>query len=108
MIGKRVKVMVYRPLGSKHPKFSEILYPINYGFVPNTLAEDGEEIDAYIVGVDFPVEEFIGNVIAVIIRKNDVENKLVVAPDNTSFTKDEIYKQVLFQERFFDFEVLIK
>ena len=97
-----------RPLGSKHPKFSELVYPLNYGFVPNTLAEDGEEIDAYIVGVNYPVEEFTGNVIAVIIRKNDVEEKLVVAPDNTSFTKDEIYKRVLFQERFFDFEVLIK
>jgi len=58
--------------------------------------------------VNYPVEEFTGNLIAVIIRKNDVEDKLVVAPDNTSFTKDEIYKQVLFQERFFDFEVLIK
>ncbi len=108
MIGKKVTVTIDRPLGSKHPQHSDIVYPINYGFIPNTIAEDGEEIDAYILGVDLPVKEFTGNVIAVILRKNDAENKLVVAPEKAIFTKEEIYKQVFFQEKYFDIDITIK
>ncbi|MBE6783954.1 MAG: inorganic pyrophosphatase [Ruminococcaceae bacterium] len=105
MIGKTVKVIVDRPLGSYHPKYKNILYPINYGYVEGIIAPDGEEQDAYIIGVDIPVKEFTGIVIAIIHRYDDVEEKWVVAPDNTSFTKDEISEQVNFQEKYFRHEV---
>lgn len=105
MIGKIVKVTVDRPLGSYHPKHKDIYYPINYGYIEGIIAPDGEEQDAYILGVDEPVEEFVGKVIAIIHRYDDIEEKWVVAPENVLFTKDEIMEQVWFQEQYFKSEV---
>lgn len=105
MIGSIVKVIVDRPLGSCHPKHKDIYYPVNYGYVPGVMAPDGEEQDAYILGVRQPVEVFVGKVIAIIHRFDDVEEKWVVAPENTSFTKDEIARQVAFQEQYFHTEI---
>ena len=101
MIGQIVTVVVDRPLGSRHPEYPELLYPVNYGYVPGILAGDGEEQDAYILGVEEPLERFTGRVIAVIYRLDDVENKWVVAPEGRSFTKEEIAEATMFQERFF-------
>lgn len=105
MIGKMVKVTVDRPLGSYHPKHKDIYYPINYGYIEGIIAPDGEEQDAYILGVNEPVEEFCGRIIAIIHRFDDVEEKWVVAPENVSFTKDEIMQQVEFQEKYFKSEI---
>ena len=101
MIGEIVTVVVDRPLGSCHPDYPDLIYPVNYGYVPGILAGDGEEQDAYILGVEEPVVRFSGRVIAVIRRLDDVEDKWVVAPDGRSFTKEEIAEASLFQERFF-------
>ena len=105
MIGKIVKVTVDRPMGSYHPKHKDIYYPINYGYIEGIIAPDGEELDAYIIGVDVPVKEFVGKIIAVIHRYDDVEEKWVVAPEDSSFTKDEIKRQVEFQEKYFKSEI---
>ena len=102
MIGKTVTVIVDRPLGSYHPKHKDLYYPVNYGYIEGVMALDGEEQDAYILGVDKPVETFVGKVIAIIHRENDVEDKWVVVPKHLSFTKEEILKQVQFQEQYFD------
>ena len=105
MLGKAVKVVVDRPLGTYHPKYKDLFYSVNYGYVKGIIAADGEEQDAYILGVNEPIKEFTGKVIAVIHRFDDVKEKLVVAPTNASFTKEEIMKQVDFQERFFKIEI---
>ena len=105
MIGKIVTVTVDRPLGSYHPKHPDIYYPVNYGYIEGIFAPDGEEQDAYILGVDVPVTTFTGKIIAIIHRKNDVEDKWVVAPENVSFTKEEIMAQVAFQEQYFQTEI---
>lgn len=105
MIGKIVKVTVDRPLGSYHPKHKDIFYPINYGYIEGIIAPDGEEQDAYILGVDEPVKAFYGRVIAIIHRIDDVEDKWVVAPEETTFTADEIMEHVRFQEQFFQVEL---
>ncbi len=105
MIGNVVKVIVDRPLGTCHPKHKDIYYPINYGYVPGVIAPDGEEQDAYVLGVDTPVKEFTGKVIAIVHRLDDVEDKWVVAPEGVSFTKEEIFRQVDFQEQFFQTEI---
>ena len=65
------------------------------------MAPDGEEQDAYILGVEEPVESFTGKLIAVIHRLDDVEDKWVVAPEDRSFTEPEIREQVRFQEQYF-------
>lgn len=107
MIGKIVKVIVDRPLGTCHPNHKDIIYSVNYGYVPDVIAADGEEQDAYILGVETPIKEFIGKVIAIIHRIDDVEDKLVVAPEGLSFTKDEIIDKVAFQEQFFKTEIIM-
>lgn len=100
-IGKIVEVKIDRPLGSKHPKYN-YHYPVNYGFVENTKAPDGEGIDAYVLGVFKPVEVFSGKVIAVIHRTNDDDDKLVVAPGDKDYANDQIKTLTEFQERFFE------
>ena len=106
MIGKKVTVMVDRPLGSYHPEHKDIYYPVNYGYIEGIIAPDGEEQDAYILGIDEPVETFTGVIIAIIHRNDDVEEKWVVAPEGVTFSKEEIWKQVEFQEQYFDSEIL--
>lgn len=107
MIGKTVTVIVDRPLGSYHPKHKDLYYPVNYGYIEGVMALDGEEQDAYILGVDKPVETFSGKVIAIIYREDDVEDKWIVVPEHLSFTKEEILKQVHFQEQYFKITVVV-
>ena len=107
MIGKKVTVKIDRPMGSYHPKHKDIYYPINYGYIEGIIASDGEEQDAYILGIDEPVKEFVGKIIAIIHREDDIEEKLVVAPENIVFTKEEIMEQVHFQEKYFRSEVRV-
>ncbi|MBR5222990.1 MAG: inorganic diphosphatase [Clostridia bacterium] len=101
MMGKIVTVIVDRPIGSYHPDYPDTYYPINYGYIEGTMAADGEEQDAYILGVSEPILKFTGRVIAIIKREDDIEQKWVVAPDGVSFTKEEIEKLTYFQEKFF-------
>lgn len=104
-LGKTVTVTVDRPMGSVHPKHEDIIYPINYGYIDGVIAPDGEELDVYILGVSEPIKEFTGKVIAVIHRKNDIEDKLVAVPDGFSVTRDEIRNSVRFQEQYYDSEI---
>lgn len=103
MIGSLVTVTVDRFLGSCHPKYRDLVYPINYGYVEGIFAPDGEYQDAYVLGVDTAVKEFTGKVIAVIHRFDDVEEKWVVAPEGVDFTDEEIARKVHFQEQFFHY-----
>ena len=105
MLNKFVTVTVDRPLGSFHPKHPDLYYPVNYGYINGSMAPDGEEQDAYILGVSEPVEEFTGRVIAIIHRYDDIEEKWVVAPESMRISADEIMQQVSFQEQFFQSEV---
>ena len=83
-----------------------MLYPVNYGYVEGIIAPDGEEQDVYLLGVDYPVKEFKARIIAIIRRKDDVEEKWVAVPENMTFTKEEIWEQVEFQEKYFDSEII--
>ena len=107
MLGKIVKVIIDRPMGTYHPKHKDLYYPINYGYIEGIIAPDGEEQDAYVLGADEPVSEFTGKIIAIIKRFDDVEEKWVVAPENMIFTKDDIMKQVEFQEKYFKTEIIM-
>lgn len=107
MIGAVVTVTVDRPMGSFHPEHKDIFYPINYGYIKGVIAPDGEEQDAYILGVDKPVEKFTGKIIAIILRLDGAEDKWVVCPENMTFSKEEIARQVKFQEQFFKTEIIL-
>ena len=102
LIGATVTVTVDRPLGSRHPNFPELIYTVNYGFIDGLLGGDGEAQDAYILGVSEPLDSFYGRVIAIIHRTDDVEDKLVVAPEGITFTEEQIVSMTHFQERYFN------
>ena len=108
MLGKTVTVTIDRPLGSRHPRYPDLLYPINYGYIAGIMGGDGEEQDAYLLGVSEPVKAFTGRVIAIIHRTDDVEDKWVVAPPHLSLSREEIWRQIAFQERWFDAELLLE
>lgn len=104
-IGKIVRIIIDRPLGSQHPKHKNIVYPIHYGYAEGILGGDGEEQDVYLLGVDTPVSTFEGVVIAVLHRKNDCEDKWVAAPIGKNYTDEEILAATHFQEQYFDTEL---
>jgi inorganic pyrophosphatase len=104
-LDKEVKVTIDRPLGSLHPKHG-FKYESNYGFIKDVKAPDGEDLDAYFLGVDTPVESGKGTVIAIVHRLKDDDDKLVVVPNNVNLTDEEIEKAVLFQEKWFDHEII--
>ncbi|MCL5439199.1 MAG: inorganic diphosphatase [Patescibacteria group bacterium] len=104
-LGKEVEVFIDRPLGTKHPKHG-FLYLANYGYIPNTKAPDGEELDVYFLGVNTPVNRVKGKVIAVIHRLNDDDDKLIVVPKNIELTNDEISIMIDFQEKWNKYEII--
>ena len=99
-LGKNVSLVFDRPLGSKHSKYG-FIYEANYGYVPGVIAADGEELDAYYLGVQESLEEAGGKVIAIIHRENDDDDKLVVVPDGVNLSDEEIIRATYFQEQFF-------
>lgn len=106
-LAKRWIFVLIGPLGSHHPKHTDMIYPVNYGYVPHIFSADGEEVDVYLLGVSEPVEKYKGRVIAVIHRLDDVEDKWIAAPSGVTFTPDEIEKAVNFQEQYFRHEIEI-
>ena len=106
-LNKEVLVKVDRKLGEKHPNF-DYIYPVNYGYIPNTLSEDGEEIDVYILGIFYPVDEFKGICKAVICRYDVNENKLIVVPRDKSYSVEQVEALIEFQEKFFKHKIIIE
>ena len=104
-LGKILKIKLDRPFGSKHPKHG-FIYPVNYGYVPNTISGDGEELDAYLLGVFEPVEEFKGECIAIIHKTNDNDDKLVIAPVGKYYSDDAINALTEFQEQYFEHVII--
>ena len=103
--GKSVTVIVDRPMGSRHPEHPDMIYPINYGYVPGVTAPDGEEQDAYLFGVETPAARFTGIVSAAVHRLDDAEDKWIVTPEGCSFTEEEIRETLRFQEQYFRYEL---
>lgn len=99
LLGTTVHVVIDRPIGYLH---GDILYPVNYGYILGMEGGDGEEQDAYILGIDTPLTEFNGMVIGAVMRKNDCEDKLVVAPKGMELHQGQIAEAVRFQEQYFD------
>lgn len=105
LIGKEITVVMDRPLGSKHPKW-DFYYPCNYGYIPNTISGDGEELDAYVLGEYKPLKTFTGIVKAIIHRVDDDDDKLVVMSAENNYTDDQIRAMTEFQEKFFKSEII--
>lgn len=98
MIGQNVEVYIDRAIGSVHPKHNDIIYPINYGYIKEIIAEDNEYQDVYVLGENSKIDYCMGIVITVVERENDLEDKLIVTTNEQSYTIDEMKKSVDFQE----------
>ena len=106
-LDKIVDVIIDKPLGSRHSeKYPNHIYPVNYGYVPNTISGDNEELDCYILGIFEPLETFKGKCIAIIHRTNDNDDKLIVVPEGRNYSNREIRALTEFQERFFESEII--
>ena len=104
-IGKKVKVVMDRPLGTTHPKHG-FIYEVNYGYIPNTVSGDGEELDAYVLGEHKPLNAFEGVVVAIIHRTNDNDDKLVVMAEGRNYSDEQIRALTEFQEQWFESVIL--
>jgi inorganic pyrophosphatase len=104
-LGQTVQVVMDRPFGSSHPRHG-FPYSVNYGYIPDTLAADGEELDAYFLGVDIPLETAEGICIAILHRLDDDDDKLIVVPPNTTLTDAEIRESTAFVESYFTSEII--
>lgn len=104
--GKKVRVIVDRKMHTAHPEHPDIIYGVNYGYIIGEIGGDGEEQDAYVLGVDEPVEVFEGEVIAVIQRLNDNETKWIVSSENVNFSDEEIIRLTRFQEKYFKIRIV--
>lgn len=106
-LNKEVIIKIDRKLGNLHPKHG-FMYMLNYGYIPDTKSPDGEELDAYLLGVFEPVESYEGKVIAIIKRTNDQDDKLIVVPKDKEYTNEQIEALTEFQERFFEHIIIRK
>lgn len=104
-LGRRVHVIIDRPIGSVHPS-GTFSYEQNYGFLPGFVSPDGDELDAYVIGVQEPVDDFHGVVIGVVLRRDDIEDKLVVSKGET-WSIAGIQAAIAFQERFFSSRIVV-
>lgn len=102
-LGKVVDIEIDRPIGYVHKKKNyDLVYPINYGYIPGVLGGDDEELDVYLMGVDEPVSAYTCRIVGIVYRRNDVEDKLIAAPVDKRYTAEEIAAAIHFQEQYYD------
>ncbi len=102
-LGKTVEIEIDRPLGYEyHKQGYSLVYDVNYGYIPGVVGGDGRDLDVYLLGVHEPVERYTAKVIGIVHRRDDVEDKLVAAPEGKHYTKEAMEHKIYFQERYFD------
>lgn len=69
-------MVIDRPKGSTHPKYPNIVFPLDYGYLKNTSGGDGNEIDVWLGSLENKVLNAIA--CTVDILKRDTEIKLLV------------------------------
>ncbi len=71
------EVVIDRPRGTAHPRYPTFIYPLDYGYLKDTQAGDGGEIDVW-VGT-LPEKRVTGIVTTVDMVKRDAEVKILIA-----------------------------
>ncbi|MCR4322468.1 MAG: inorganic pyrophosphatase [Candidatus Azambacteria bacterium] len=104
-LGKEVEVTIDRPLGTKHPTHG-FVYEVNYGFLEGVKAPDGENLDAYYLGVNEPLQKAKGTCVAIAHRNDNDDDKLIVLAKGIKMPDEEILLKIHFQEQWFDTEII--
>lgn len=96
-LGRQVWVTVEHKLGSNHPEHG--VYPLNCGYVSEVLQQENEWQDAYIIGVNHPVDIFQGEVIATLRQPGEAAGRWVVATPGTRMSEADIRRLTAFGEK---------
>ncbi len=71
------RLVIDRPAGSRHPRFPEVVFPIDYGYLEGTTTSDGEGIDVWIGST--PGRRVTGVACTMDFLKRDLELKILLA-----------------------------
>jgi inorganic pyrophosphatase len=82
------EIKIDRPQGTAHPKFPGFIYPLDYGYIEGTCANDGQEIDVWVGSLQ--ERKVTGIVVTVDNLKKDSEIKVLVSCNEAE--KSLIYK----------------
>ena len=69
-------IIIDRPQGSAHPRYPNLIYPLDYGYVEDTTAADGEGIDVWVGSL--PKRSLTGILCSYDSLKRDAEIKLLL------------------------------
>ena len=103
MLGKYVRVSVTQPIGSVDKQHG-YKYTLNYGDIQNSFKSGVPCKKAYIMGMNHPVRNFDGRVIAVIKKRTG--DVYVVSPKRMKFIENQIYDAICSMEKDFRLECL--
>ena len=70
---KENSLVIDRPRGSTHPRYPQIIYPLNYGYLENTRSSDGDGIDVWVGSLNILMDEEERKTL-----KRDAEIKLLI------------------------------
>jgi inorganic pyrophosphatase len=73
---KTSEIVIDRPKGTPHPKYPDLIFPLDYGYLKNTTGGDGDGIDIWMGTASHRKLTAIG--CTVDIKKKDAEIKLIV------------------------------
>ncbi|MDQ2906036.1 MAG: inorganic pyrophosphatase [Chloroflexota bacterium] len=86
-------IIIDRPRGSLHPRYPDVRYPLDYGYLQGTSSGDGAGIDVWIGSLpDRTVEALIRTVD---LKKRDTEIKLLLG-----CTPEKVQPILAFHQRF--------
>lgn len=69
-------IVIDRPKGSRHPRHPGYVYPVDYGYLENTVSMDGGGIDVWVGSAEHPILDAI--ICTVDLKKRDSEIKLLI------------------------------
>ena len=71
------EIVLDRPKGTAHPRYSDFVYPFNYGFLQGTHSGDGDGIDIWLGSMK--EKRVTGVIVCVDLVKRDSECKVLIA-----------------------------
>jgi inorganic pyrophosphatase len=69
-------LMIDRPKGTCHPRYTDLVYPLDYGYLDGTIAADGGGIDVWLGSSGS--HALSGIIVTVDLHKRDTEIKLLL------------------------------
>lgn len=76
MVIESSTIQIDRPQGSKHPRYPDLFYPHDYGYLKNTVTTDGGGLDVWLCSRS--KARLDGIICTVDLNKKDVEIKLLI------------------------------